>query len=285
MKKTLKKVGCTALALCTLAVGAVSFTACTTDRPEVEMQLSFNGKTYTLQYTLYRKYAPNTVNHFLTLAENEFYDGLCVHNYAVDSMMYTGAYTYDENVAENGGLVKRDYYAKAQAIGDKFPVSVWLDQNKQTPTYTLYGEFEENNYTIKNGSFLSQSFGALTMYYTKKTEGKDVYVQKVINGEVVSKDYAKNSATSQFSISLKTAAADKDYCTFATLNNTDVLQSLTTAVQDFANNYDADQGSFTVNQTIVVDEDDHFFGEAGLKETYETPEKPIVIEYVRVKKY
>ena len=72
MKKTLKKLGCTLLAVCSMAVGAVSFTSCTTDRPQVEMQIEFNDQTYTLNYTLYRKYAPNTVNHFIALAENNY---------------------------------------------------------------------------------------------------------------------------------------------------------------------------------------------------------------------
>ncbi|MBQ8428267.1 MAG: peptidylprolyl isomerase [Clostridia bacterium] len=285
MKKTLKKVGCAALALCTLAAGTVSFTSCTTDRPEVEMQLSFNGETYTLYYTLYRKYAPNTVNHFLALTENGYYDGLCVHNYEANAKLYTGAYTYDESVSENGGLVYKKYYDEVQTYKN-FPIGVWRDQDKETPTYTLYGEFENNNFKVENGSFLSQSFGALTMYYTQKEEEENyVYVQKISEDKVVGRDYAHNSATSMFTISLTATAADKNYCTFATLDNTDVLQSLKTAVEEYANNYDADEGSFTVSKTVEVSEDDYYVGEDGLTETYYIPESPIVIEYVKVNKY
>ena len=69
MNKIFKKVLCATLATATLAGGAIAFGGCTTNRPEVEMQISFNGKTYTLEYQLFRKLAPNTVEHFLVLAE------------------------------------------------------------------------------------------------------------------------------------------------------------------------------------------------------------------------
>ncbi len=280
MKKTLKKIGCATLAVCSLAVGAFGLTSCTTDRPEVQMQLSFNGETYTLQYTLYRKYAPNTVNHFLTLVENGYYDGLCVHNYT-DNDMYTGAYGYDVTSEAPGGLVYKPYFETVAAYGN-FPVSVWQADNNMTPTYYLYGEFEENDFSVANGNFLRCSFGALTMYYTPKGDFfEQVKVKKVSDGKFVTKDYQYSSATSRFTISLKDRSYNKEYCTFATLNNTEVLEELVADIKAHTES----AGTFTHGVTVEVDEDDAYVGDEGLTEYYNVPESPIVIEYVKVKKY
>ena len=77
-KKTLKKITCTALAFASVFACAATATACETARPQVEMKIEFNGETYTLEYELYRKIAPTTVSHFIWLADNGYYDGLCV---------------------------------------------------------------------------------------------------------------------------------------------------------------------------------------------------------------
>lgn len=287
MKKTFRKVGCAALAVCSLAVGAMTFTSCTTSRPEVEMQLSFNGETYTLQYTLYRKMAPNTVNHFLALAQNGYYDGLCVHNYT-DSKWYTGGYSYDAATEVDGGLTYRAYFDTVAAY-QNFPVGIWKDEEKTAPTYTLYGEFSANDTTMQNGDFLAQSFGALTMYYTaKEAENNFVYVQRVQGDGLAYKDYKYNSATSLFSISMTDASADSNYCTFATLNSGSVetLETLQSAVSEYiSTTYGEEGGSFTNEITMEVSEDDFYVSNDGLTETYAVPEQPIVIQSVKVKKY
>lgn len=288
MKKTLKKIGCTLLAVCSMAIGAVGFTSCTTDRPEVEMQIEFNDETYTLYYTLYRKYAPNTVNHFLALAENGYYNGLCVHNYVSGSKMYTGAYSYDPEGEKDGGLVYKNYYDTVKTYGS-FPVSVWRDSNKSAPTYTLYGEFKNNDFKVKNGDFLTQSFGALTMYYTKKpVDIANVWVNRVDSDRLSEKDYKNNSATSRFMISL-TTTKDDNYCTFATLNNADALKALQTAIDEFSKDYE-DSGSFTKQKMVEVDGDDYYIGKDAQRhqivtESYAIPVEPIVIKNVKVNKY
>jgi len=283
MKKTLKKVGCTALAVCSLAVGAFSFTACTTDRPEVEMQISFNGATYTLYYELYRKYAPNTVNHFLKLVENGYYDGMCIHDYNSNGKLYTGAYTYDETSVATSGLVYKPYFDTVKTYED-FPASVWTDNTMSTPTYTLYGEFKNNDFSVEHGNFKTQEFGALTMYYTAKpVDVARVEVKKVSTGTLANKDYRYNSATSRFTITLA-PTTDYNYCTFALLKNHDALQSLKEAVEEYKANYD-DANSFFKTQTMKVDRDDPFVADEDLEETYSVPVLPIIIEEMKVNKY
>ncbi len=286
MKRALKRIGCAAFAAGLLVGGAFCFTSCTTDRPKVEMQLSFNGETYTLHYTLYRKIAPNTVNHFLALAENKYYDGLCVHDYETDGKLYTGAYSYDADATATGGLVYKQYYQVVKQYKD-FPIGVWTNSANDVPTYTLQGEFEANNFSVKNGDFLSQDFGALTMYYTDKGEDENtVSVKRVSDKGYSNKEYRYNCATSMFTISLNNGGTNNNYCTFATLDDGShaTLQNLKTALAECEAEYD-EGGSFTIEKEISVDEDDYFVGESDNKATYNIPETPIIINYVKVNKY
>ena len=123
MKKTLKRALCTILAGTGMVASLTMFSACTTNRPQVEIHISFNGESYTLAYRLYRKLAPSTVQHFIELAENGYYDGLCVHDYQADSRMYTGGYTYDANVSANGGLVEKNYFETVSVLGREGPLA------------------------------------------------------------------------------------------------------------------------------------------------------------------
>ncbi len=288
MSKILKKTLCGLLAL--TAFGAVtSFTACETSEPEVEIEIEFNGETYTLEYTLYRKIAPSTVNHFIALAENGYYDGLCVHNYS-GTRMYTGGYTYAEG-GENGGLEYKDYYATVKADSFKnFKHTVWSDSAKEDPTYTLYGEFEKNNFVVTNGA-LRETFGSLTMYYTSKDSEDDVYAQRADGNGADWKTYQYNSATSLFYISIsETEKSNDNYCTFATLDedSEEELKALRDAISAYwksAYGSDAEESDFVTEVEISVDEDDAFVGEKEPTATYKVPNKEIRIKKVEVTKY
>ena len=291
MKKTMNKVVCAVLAGVSVFGSAMMLGGCTTNRPEVEMQIAFNGKTYTMEYTLYRKFAPNTVTHFLQLAENGYYDGLCVHDYA-DNKLYTGGYSYDANKTEDGGLVYKSYFDTVKAY-ENYAHSVWADSDKKVPTYTLYGEFSSNNVKVKNGGFLKQEFGSLTMYYTDKSSNDDtVIVEKIDGSGTDSKEYRYNSATSLFAIQLgSTATTNSKYCTFAKISDgsVDELKDLQTAIKDYITSEHGSESSadsaFAPSVEVAVDEDDPFVGDAALVATYNVPEEPIVINYVKVLKF
>lgn len=292
-KKSMKKAVCAILAVTGVCASLATFTACETNHPTVEMKIEFNDETYTLEYKLYRQLAPSTVNHFLKLAENGYYDGLCVHDYDMSaSRLYTGGYSYDES-ADNGGLVYKDYYnvVKGYAIDD--PASfwkVWTDSTKTTPTYTLYGEFEANNFVVESGA-LAPSFGSLTMYYTTKDTDARVSVVKS-DGEIGSRAYANNSATSLFYIALSdSTSANTNYCTFATLEDDSVetLEDLQEAIETYIeDNYGDDEGDeedFVTETYLYVDEDDAYVGDRNSRVSYDVPNEPIVIKSVKVKKY
>ena len=169
VKKIAKKVLCATLALGSVFGSAFMFTGCTTDRPEAEIKLQFNGKTYKLEYTMYRKMAPATVKHFIKLAEKKYYNNTIVHDYA-DTKLYMGGYEYKST--DVAGTLELDYakdYFGTVSQYKNFPVSVWADSGRKTPTYTLYGEFTNNKFSVSNGR-LAQSYGSLTMFYEKKTD-------------------------------------------------------------------------------------------------------------------
>ncbi len=294
MKKTLKKITCGILAAISVFGCAATLTACETSHPEVEMKVEFNGETYTLAYKLYRKVAPQTVEHFLWLADNGYYDGLCVHDYdSESSRLYTGAYSLAEAEDDADGLVYKKYYetiAGYKNYGD-FPVSVWMEQDKKTPTYTLKGEFKDNNFRVESGA-LKETFGSLTMYYYG-IDSEEVAEQKVYmiraDGKDPSKcDYQYNYTTSMFYISLSTTTKTNNaYCTFATLqeDSKSVLEGLQADLNEYIEEHYSDENPFTENKSVTVCEDDPFLGEHSAAEVFSVPKAPIVIKKVKVTKF
>lgn len=294
-KKLLRKIACGALAAVSTLGCAATFTACETSNPEVTMQIAFQGETYNLKYKLYRKITPSTVDHFLWLVENHYYDNTCIHDYDADQLkMYAGAFEVDES--KDSGIAYKRYFdvVKAYENLSSFPHSVWDDEDKTTPTYTLYGEFMDGNrFEVKNGN-LKQSFGSLTMYYTNisnyNAADHSVYVVRNSDGTLDEREYRYNSATSQFFISLSTSQTSSSaYCTFATLKNTSVLEDLQDAIADYIDDTygtDADdEDEFVKSATLRVSEDDPILADYEIEKTFSVPQAPIVINHIKVTKY
>ena len=297
MKKILRKSTCGILATACAMGCAVTLTACETTYPEVEMTVEFNGETYTLEYKLYRDLAPQTVKHFLWLADNGYYNGLCVHDYSQNDYLrlYTGAYTAVE--ANDGAcdLVYKKYYDTIKGFANfgEFPQSVWLDKDGTNPTYTLKGEFEDNNFRVESGD-LKETFGSLTMYYNNISDYEEIAQQDVYmiraDGKSNSKcDYKYNYTTSMFYISLATTTVNnKAYCTFAELqeDSKEVLEDLQEALTDYIESkYNSEVGDFTEAQSILVGEDDPYLATQSVRVTYNVPKTPIVIKSVKVTKF
>ncbi len=293
MKKTMKKLTCGVLAAVSVFGCAATMTACETSHPKVQMELAFNGKTYTLDYKLYRKVTPATVDHFLWLAGNGYYDGVCVHDYDSDSSrMYTGSYTVDQANATT--LVYQKYFDKIKTYGNynEFPHSVWLSEDKTLPTYTLKGEFEEeNHYQVESGA-LQETYGSLTMHYeyigNTDDASKKVYFANANDDGTSKRKYQQNHATSAFFISMTTnPKTNNNYCTFATLeeDSKSVLEDLQAAMDDYIEDNYSDVEDFT--QTVTISnlfEDDAQVGDTASVD-YNVPLQAIVIKKVTVKKY
>lgn len=252
-------------------------TACQTSHPKVQIEITFQNENYALDYTLYRKVAPATVEHFLTLAGNGYYDGVIVHDYD-NTRMYTGAYEYGEASVDNG-LKYKNYYDIVSKY-TYFPTSVYT-QGKGQALYTLCGEFMENVVEVKNGR-KKETFGSLTMCYTEKTaETYTVSVKHPEAGEG-ERDYKYNSATSMFFISIGSAETNNsNYCTFATLNegSKSTLTELKNAIDEYL-----DGNENAVEKTTVrIDEDDPFVGATNKTATYDVIKETITIKKVTIK--
>jgi cyclophilin family peptidyl-prolyl cis-trans isomerase len=201
--------------------------------------------------------------------------------------MYTGAYSY----SEENGLTYKPYYETIKNFENyaDFPVSVWMNNNKSNPTYTVYGEFSDNHFSVKNGN-LKETFGALTMYYFDKDTTAKVYtpyLKEEKAGELASRAYKYNSATSMFFITLSEGeTSNTKYCTFANLEEDSVeeLKEFKADLDEWIATFDS-ADDFITETEMLVDQDDAFVGDKKTKKTFRTPNKPIVIKKVTVKKY
>jgi cyclophilin family peptidyl-prolyl cis-trans isomerase len=285
MNKNVKKIICGALAAVSAFGCAATLTACETSRPEVEMVIEFNGSSYTLRYEMARNVTPATVNHFIWLVDNGYYNGLCVHNYEEDAKMYTGGYKTATEEGDTDGLTEFSYYNEIAKFSNysAFPHSVWLDSEKKTPTYTLYGEFENNNVEVENGK-IADKFGSLSMYYydTNKYEASktDVWGARQAD-KLFKRTYEYNSATSLFYINMdeETSSFNKKYCTFASLKSesVEVLKDLKEEIESI--------DDITHAHSVRVCENDPVLGEYEIKVSFNVPQKEIKIKTVKITKY
>ncbi len=302
---TFKKLGriVCAAALSGLVVAAPVFAGCSTSHPEAKITVEFAGETYVLEYKLYRNMYPQTVQHFIELADNDFYDDTIIHNYQSDKW-YGGGYDY--NTDEERGYTasfedgtesmldyleaqskEYEYAVLADPEAGKITPSVYrdfIDGDLSQPLTTLIGEFSNNQHKIENGA-LTASYGCLRMFYTAKdVDGKRVYLDKQGSEKGVMGDYKYNSATSLFSIQVNSStSSDSSYCIFAVLQNSDVLDALKDAVSEASS--DVGSTNFSKEVSLYVDNFDEFVGAQVNEVNYKLTATPIIIRTVEITKY
>lgn len=282
-RKIMKKITTGALAVACVLGCIGTFTACDDGNPEARITLEFNGEEYVLNYQLYKDKTPATVNHFIWLADNGYYDGMCIHDYQdANNRWYTGAYTYD-----NGSLAYKDYYTFVRSSTNfkSFPQTVWADEEQDTPLLSVYGEFSDNKFKVgaDDKDVLRQQYGSLSMYYHVKETDRKIWV-KNSKGEIIERSYSENSATSMFYISTITGTQKNSaHCTFATLKNTSVLEDLQDAITEYIG--DGEDASFVTATEMHQDPYDPIVGKDYIQTTYDVPDEPIVIKEIRITKY
>ena len=298
--KRLAHIACAALIAGT-AYCMTFMAGCSNAHPEAQITISFDEQDYVLNYKLYRNMYPQTVQHFIELTQNGFYDGTIIHNYQ-SNYLYGGGYDYEvagttyEEAYQEGEASMRDYYDAASkeeeyaTLADpakgKITPSVYttIDDGKYVnPLNTLIGEFTSNQHKIDNGA-LKQTYGCLTMYYTAKSsdvvKNKRVYLDKYGSAFGVQGDYTYNSATSLFRIytsNPQTPSSLSAYCIFGTLKNTSALDNLKSAISS--------KSVTSTSVKIYVDNKDEFLGANSNEATYSMASKPIVIKSVKITKY
>ncbi len=302
-----------AVALSGLCAVVPAFCGCNTDHPEAKITVSFDGTEYVLEYKLYRNMYPQTVQHFIELADNGFYDNTFVHNYAT-STWFAGGYNYatqatseteeDENAytaAYNDGVEgfreylestskEKEYATLADPAAGKITPSVYkdlIDGDLSQPLTTLIGEFSNNQHKIDNGA-LKSSYGCLRMYYSDKkmdsVKNVRVYLDKQGSDKGVMGDYKYNSATSIFSMQVNsTVTTDSSYCIFGVLQDKTSLESLKKAVSDYSSKVGSTK--FSLNVNLYADNYDEYVGANVNEVEYRVTCEPIIIKSVKITKY
>ena len=97
-------------ALAGAAVAVPLMSGCNTDHPEARITIEYDSVTYVLNYKMYRNMYPQTVKHFIELADNGFYNNTIIHNYQSNSSnWYGGGYRYEESSVEGELSYSRAY--------------------------------------------------------------------------------------------------------------------------------------------------------------------------------
>ena len=292
-----KKFGKTicAVAIAGVAVAVPLMAGCNTDHPEAKITIEYNEVEYVLNYKMYRNMYPQTVQHFIELADEGFYNDTIIHNNQ-SSYWYGGGYNYREDdtlsytaAYEEGkeGLLdymeaaskEKQYFDLADPAAGKITPSVYkdyIDGNYSDALRTLIGEFSNNQHKIENGA-LKSSYGCLRMTYTQKDDAKDrVYLDKKGSAAGVMGEYRYNSATSLFSVYFGTSeTSDSSNCIFAVLKNTETLEDLRSATTSAG----------TTSVSLYVDNYDEYVEANTNNVTYYLPEKPIIVRSVEITKY
>ena len=251
MKKLFKRIvvaAVTAGVLCSVPLMA----ACDSAHPEALIKISYDGEIYELNYKLYRNMYPQTVKHFIELADAGFYNNTIIHSYEA-SYFYGGGYAYNaegyessyEVDYEEGELAMRDYFENNSKESEYYDLAMngvltpsvysdYIDGHYVTPALpTVIGEVGDTH-KILNGA-LTGGFGALRMYYSSKDLEADavVYLDKDNNEDgAILDNYLEHSATSMFSIQTSSSSGSTSYCIFGQLIDTQPLTDLTEAISE-----------------------------------------------------
>lgn len=322
MSKYLKRVLITLVLAAVIVVSAV-LSACSvsTKHPRAKILIEFNGVSYELEYTLYRNMYPQTVRHFIELADSGFYNDMIVHDYTSNEW-YTGGFDY----VEDEGSVPATSFSNAYSTpalkeylleNDKeTQYHELFESGKITPsvykrlTYdskgketvakedalpTLIGEFRDNDHNIKEGA-LTNKLGVLKMFYYDKGNDSDMLKVTIKNWEnrLLEHDYKYNCATSIFTIQCSNSSSlgESKYCVFGQLRNDKArskFEALLDDIEDYIeSNFSGSSSSFTTTvPDYEVDNLDSFAAEDGrnVEVNFNITSKPIIIKSVKITKY
>ena len=285
-----------------VGVSAAASACGNSKHPNARITIEFNGKTYAIDYILYRNMYPQTVQHFIELADAGFYNDTIIHDYR-SSDWVGGAYSYnaEKEVTNNNGDVSReatDYateYSRsdtafAEYLADnckekayydlvtagmesgKFTASVFEDMTflngkyaVSNPLPTVIGEFSANDHKIEDDKGLTASYGVLKTFYYQKTDVQRVYVKDSF-GDIMPRDYNYNCATSLFSMQVKnsTSYSAEKYAVFGQLKN-DSAKGMLEQLSDDISDYSTGLTTSKWSMTVgmTVDLYDEFAEESG----------------------
>lgn len=308
-KKLVKKLAVAATLVC-MATTVAATAACNieTKHPKVRISIEFNYQTFELDYTLYRNMYPNTVRHFIELAESGIYNDMLIHDYRSSDWL-SGGFAY--NAAEYEAAAEINAYAdylEEHSLESKymelfengkltptvFAASEYDDEGNQTLVKdsalpTLVGEFYNNvKQDIKKGA-LSAEQGTLKMYYYGKETTNKVHVTPTEDQIIWNADYKSNCATSVFSMQVGSSSSinSSNYCVFGKMDSTADLIELINAVKEYYSD-NSDATTIKVDDVNVDNLVEKFSSEPadrGIEVDLTLPALPIIIKSVKITKY
>ena len=275
------------------AAAFAMFAACDSAEPEITITYNFLGEDYEVDYTLSRKGAPQTVQHFIELADAGYYDGTCIHHYVDSAYLYGGGYVWDE---ENETLVEKNYYEEVKDIGLTQTVyTLGANGKRGEPLYTVRGEFEANG-VEGNSKTLTHTQGALVMYYTDKGNSSVRVGTVRADGDYQEGDYYKYNCTTSLFYTFIGAGTqpelDKQRAVIGMTDDYSQMQELLNAVNDYCDTL-ASADDFTKEGRYFFNVYDPYdavtgttiFSGENISGNYNVPVEPIVVKSVKVTKY
>ncbi|MBE7088578.1 MAG: hypothetical protein E7370_03545 [Clostridiales bacterium] len=313
--KKLSRIACVSL-IAGVTVFAAGVSGCTigTKRPEAKITIEFNDNSYELEYELHRNKYPQTVKHFIELADEGFYDNTIIHNYTTNDW-YGGGYgynaeTYASSYAAVGSMTEyfednslEGKYYNDLFLAGKLSASVYKDSQVENGNFvgkdalpTLIGEFSKNGHSVENGGLTSR-FGALKMYYSSdktynngQLSSEKIWMETEQDDSAFYVDYKYNSATSIFAMQIGSTSSlsGNEYCTFAVLKNDkdeEVLNDLKEAITKYIEeNHSGESLKFYKDVEVTVDLYEQV-ADKGTETTFAATSLPIVIKTVEITKY
>ena len=325
MSKKIKKL-CVAAALAAIVGVSAGVSACGTSKhPNARITIEFNSKTYVLDYTLYRNMYPQTVQHFIELADANFYNDTIIHDYKL-SDWFGGGYSYnvsekvtDENgevtyipsdylsaYSHSGGMQnylrvnskEKEYYdLVTEGLKDgSFSASVYksmtYDSNLNYTVDiadalpTVIGEFSLNDHKIEGNKGLKASYGTLKMYYYNKDDKNSVYVKDSFDA-TMPRNYEYNCATSLFAMQVNPSSSydASKYAVFGQLKN-EKAQDALEALTDAIEDYRSKASSSTWTSNVQMFVDqEDTFGSNNIDVTFTSLSVPIIVKSIKITKH
>ncbi len=297
---------CVLLALAIFVTSSFAGCFIETNHPVVRITVTFDGEDYKMEYKLYRNMYPQTVRHFIELADAGFYDNTIVHDYIKSDSWVTGGFSYNADAyADAISYERMSDYLEQYDLEESY--NALFEQGKLTPSVysnkekdggvssedalrSVMGEFSNNiGQEIENGA-LSASYGTLKMFYYPLETMQHVYVTPN-KSQVIEALYKNNSATSLFMIQVSSTSSysASNYATFGKIKDTDDLDDLLDAIDDYIDDNLDDEDDFTQDVADVelnlYDDYDTEFVDRGIETDFTATTTPIIIKSVKVVRY
>ncbi len=125
------------------------------EKENMDYKITLETNMGDIEFTTYSQYAPNTVNNFVKLAKDGFYDNLTFHR-VIDGFMIQGGcpegtgtggpgYNFDDEINPEAEIYQNGYQKGTVAMANSGPNTqgsqffIMVEDNDLPPLYTIFG--------------------------------------------------------------------------------------------------------------------------------------------------